>query len=454
MRTIERRSYLGSFLIAATVGLTGPALAGELPTYHLPAYEDDSGNSITPSISLETAFFPQSHSWFGESEANLGDKSDHWFEEALTIGVDGRLSLGANGYLYGRASGVGTATQRTDAAGSNVPDDDLAEISWEDAFAGWNSGDLLNDLGIDALDISYGRQKYEIGTGFLFDDGGSDGRQRGAYWIGAHRAFEQAGIARLQAGGFTARGVFLEPNDKPDTDTRVTGVDLEWGTEDLGTAGIGYYHILDSELASRDGMNLFDLRFDTTPLRRAEFLPGLTLKGEFAYEENGDTQEGYGLYGEVGYDFTDTLPWNLYASYRYAHFSGDDPDSSGRDENFDPLFYGFTDWGTWFQGEILGEYVLLNQNLNSHTIRLQVRPTEDLSVNLLYFHFMLDEAEGFGVSDSDFADEIDLIFDYSLNENISFSVVGAVADPHEGAEEFIGGDETWYYGMFYARLAF
>lgn len=437
-------------LIAATTFQVYPAMAAELP-----AYEDEDGNSLKPSISLEGAFFPQSQSWFGESRTNLGDKSDYWFEEVLTLGLDGNLTLDGFGSLYGRASGIAAATQRTDAAGSNVPDDTQEDISWEDAYVGWNSGDLLADsLGSGALDFSYGRQKYEVGSGFLFDDAGSDGRERAAYWIGPHKAFEQAAIARLETGGLLGRAVFLEPNDNPDSDTRLYGVDLQWTEEGLGSAGIGYYHILDSETDTRDGLDVYDVRIDATPLSRVGFLPGLTLKGEFAFEENGDRVEAYGAYGEVGYDFGATVPWRPYVSYRFAHFTGDELDTSSRDENFDPLFYGFNDWGTWLQGEILGEYVLLNQNLNSHTVRLRLSPGDDLTVNLLYYHFSLDEAESFGVSDSDFADELNLIVDYAMNDNLAFSVIGALADPHEGATEFTGGDDVWYYGMLYTILSF
>ena len=44
-------------------------------------------------------------------------------------------------------------------------------------------------------------------------------------------------------------------------------------------------------------------------------------------------------------------------SYRYAFFSGGET-SSGKSENFDPLFYSGPNWGTWTQGEIVGEWVL------------------------------------------------------------------------------------------------
>ena len=200
-------------------------------------------------------------------------------------------------------------------------------------------------------------------------------------------------------------------------------------------------------------MNIYDIRADLTPLKGKETLPGLTLKGEFTYEKNGDTQEGFGYYGELGYDFGESLPWTPYLSYRYAHFSGDDP-SSSKDQNFDPLFYGFSDWGTWFQGEILGEYVLLNQNLNSSTVRLAVSPTEDLKLNLLYYYFWLDDAAGFGTEGSSFADEVDLTADYTLNDHVFFSLVGGVANPRNGASNFTGGNNLWSYGMFYTNITF
>ena len=200
-------------------------------------------------------------------------------------------------------------------------------------------------------------------------------------------------------------------------------------------------------------MNIYDIRADLTPLKGKEILPGLTLKGEFTYEKNGDTQEGFGYYGELGYDFGENLPWTPYLSYRYAHFSGDDPNSS-KDQNFDPLFYGFSDWGTWFQGEILGEYVLLNQNLNSSTVRLAVSPTEDLKLNLLYYYFWLDDAAGFGTEGSSFADEVDLTADYTLNDHVFFSLVGGVANPRNGASNFTGGNNLWSYGMFYTNITF
>ena len=68
------------------------------------------------------------------------------------------------------------------------------------------------------------------------------------------------------------------------------------------------------------------------------------------------------------YEFTD-VSWKPKLTYRYAFFQGDDPDTPAN-EAFDPLFLGFYDWGTWWQGEIAGEYFLSNSNLKSHLVRV------------------------------------------------------------------------------------
>ena len=57
-------------------------------------------------------------------------------------------------------------------------------------------------------------------------------------------------------------------------------------------------------------------------------------------------------------------------------------------EAFDPLFLGFYDWGTWWQGEIAGEYFLSNSNLKSHLVRAHVAPSDadQRRPDVLQFH--------------------------------------------------------------------
>lgn len=43
----------------------------------------------------------------------------------------------------------------------------------------------------------------------------------------------------------------------------------------------------------------------------------------------------------------------------------------------------------------------------------------------------------------EFADELKVIVDYTLNHNVSLSAVGGLAELHEGTTEFTGGGEAW-----------
>jgi hypothetical protein len=96
-----------------------------------------------------------------------------------------------------------------------------------------------------------------------------------------------------------------------------------------------------------------------------------------------------------------------------------------------PLFLGFYDWGTWWQGEIAGEYFLSNSNLISHLGRIDVAPSDALGAGLLLFTFGLDEPASFapGVTSKEVGWEADVCFDGKMNRNFTLSVILAYADP-------------------------
>ena len=442
-------------LFALLAGVAaGPLAAAELPL-EMPSYHDDKGNELVPSLSLEGAFFPQSQSWFGKSKDNLGETSNYWFEQVGKLAVSGQAALDGYGTMYGKVSGIFAATQRTDAAGSDVPDDTPSDLAWEDAYVGWRSANLFeSSLGTDAHRpvLRPPALPGRLGLPVL---GWRAATVDSAPPTGSGRARRSSRPPSPRSPRTASRRAasFSSPTTTRTPTPSSTGSTCNGGTDDLGSIGGGFYHIFEftHRHARRDERLRHPGRSDPAQGQGDPARPH--LKGEFTYEKNGDTQEGFGYYGELGYDFGESLPWTPYVSYRYAHFSGDDPNSS-KDQNFDPLFYGFSDWGTWFQGEILGEYVLLNQNLNSSTIRLTASPTEDLKLNLLYYYFWLDDAAGFGTEGSSFADEVDLIADYTLNDHVFFSLVGGVANPRNGASNFTGGNNLWSYGMFYTNITF
>jgi hypothetical protein len=409
-------------------------------------YKGENGTYLKGTFRGEMAYFNQKDSWFGESRQNLGDHSGIWWEGVIRPGIEGSYFSDAVGEVYGRTDAVFAATDGTDAANSNDGNGDISDMRMEDAYIGWRSGNLFSSLGKNFLDISFGRQQYVAGNGFLFYSESSNGDRRGAYWTGERKAAQYAGIARVKTGGFSTELLYLRADDAPNTNTKASGVTLDYTFEKAGNVGGGFYYI-DSNLDSRDSMKVYDARFSLHPFA---FFDGLSvlqpfkLEAEYVYENTDDnnTSNGNGWYISAGYQFD--VPWKPSLTYRYASF----------DEDYDPLFYGFYDWGYWYQGEILGEYVLSNSNLDSHMVQLNVKPIDTISINLFYYHFELHDASDFGVDSSNYADEYDLTVDWNPNDHLSFSVVGAYADPNNGAKEQTGGNDNWAYMMLWGSVEF
>lgn len=423
----------------------------------LSIWEGPGDSYLRGTLKTEGGYFDSSNAWFGKDDASIGANTNSWYETAIHPGVEGRYHFQENGEAYGRFSFVNGNTQDIDAAGSNVGfgnDGDTSHTAVENAYLGWRSGNLFSSLGKDFLDLSFGRQQYVAGTGFLFYNQSSNGKNRGAYWSGERKAADYAGIAKINYQQFKADLIYFKANDNPNSDTKVGGITLDYSLGDFGSVGGGYYNV-NSDIQTRDGMDVYDIRFETTPFKAfntADILKPIEFDGEYVYEDNGNDLSASAWYLSMGYGW-DKVSWTPTLTYRYAHFEGDNPNSS-KSQDFDPLFYGFYDWGYWYQGEILGEYALLNSNLNSHMVRLSVDPTTSIHVNLFYYKFLLDKASSFGVQSDNFADEWNLVMDWTANDSFALSLVGGYAKPDSGAKQAYGDNKDWTYGMAYIIYSF
>ncbi len=450
---------VGGIALALLGGLAvGPVLAEdteEAEKSPLTLWEGENGSHLKGTLRAAAAYFMQDDSWFNNSEAVLGERSGSWWETYLHPGIEGSYTLENSSKLYGRVSAVFASTNGIDAGGSNVPYGDVSATRWEDAYVGWRSGELFGSLGEDFLDISLGRQQYVAGNGFLFYNQSSNGKNRGAFWMGERQAAKFSGIVKLKTGNWKADLIYLEADDNPSSDTRLGGLTLDYSFgEAIGGIGGGVYTV-QSDIETRDSMNVWDIRFSLFPFEAfdaPDAAKPLKLEGEYVYEDNGDILGASGWYLSAGYQWKD-VPWKPTLTYRYGSFEGDDTDTQ-KSESYDPLFYGFYDWGYWYQGEVLGEYVLINSNLGAHMLKLNVKPIDSVSASLFYFKFKLDDAEAYGVESRDFADEWNLVVDWTPTSYLTISAVAAYVTPDDAAKEAIGGDDSWSYGMIYAAVNF
>jgi Alginate export len=377
--------------------------------------------------------------------------SDQWFEGYVKPALSASYTLASSSEIYGKVSAVGERTY------GSVPEpfgQDVSSFGPEDLFIGWRSGKSLT-IGENALDFTVGRSRYRLGHGFLLFDGAAEGGTRGGYWTNARQAFEFAAIGRFQPGPHKVEVFYLAKDElvESDSGSRLWGTNYEYSIGKNTTLGATYMKwFAHAEIKpGRDGLNVFNVRAYTAPIPST---PDLSFEFEYASERNGEALDSNAWTLQGAYEFS-SVTWKPKLSYRYAFFQGDDPDTT-TNEAFDPLFLGFYDWGTWWQGEIAGEYFLSNSNLKSHLVRVHVAPSDAVGGGLMFFNFSVDQPRSVGpdVTATDAAFELDAYVDWKLNKNFTLSLVGAFADPGKAVQQATGRTKNFTYGMAYVAYSF
>jgi hypothetical protein len=433
MRNNSRR--LAGAVIASAGILTATAAIAE---YEI--YKDEEGSTkITFSFDVIGAGYLSDDSWFGEDESFLGGDTDDWVDFGVEPALSFETAVG-QGTLFGKVSGVYTSTAGDDASGLTIGLENTDEFTIEQAHIGWRAEDLFDSIEGDTLSLTIGQQDYNIGTGLLINDGGGDGGERGGWYLGMRKAFSEAAVVSFATDEWLVEGFTLK-NDprRGGVQGEALGGNLEYTFGESVTLG-GTYMQADPNLENVDSLDVASVRIDWNAAY------GFGLSGEYV-DESSSQADATGYYGQISYA-AQNMQWSPVLSYRYASFDGDDP-ATEDNEYFNEIAYGFTDWGYWYQGEITGEYVFGNGNLESHMVRLKVQPTEDITLNLFYYDFALDQPASLGITSDDWGDEVNLTLDWQATDNLYVMGVLAALFPGTGAEQWVGGDEDWLHSMLY-----
>jgi hypothetical protein len=453
-------------LLALTV-MAGPAGA---QTTDPPASAPAAAPEPEPAEEARPTGLPERFDWTFNFDAGLGtfgfsnslyanvrpdpsgDLSDNWSESFMKAGVSMSYKMD-DSELFGKLSGVGERTFGIPP--SEVVGEEAASFHIEDLFLGWRSGTSIGESE-NLLEIIGGRSQYKIGHGMILWDGAGEGGSRGGFWSNARKAWELAGIVRVKPGNHTFEAFYLDRDEVPENDThsKVWGGNYELSLgEGSTTIGASYLEVDADPLIRplRDGMDVVDVRVFSSPFSSAR---GFSFEAEYAKEKNGELMSAEAWNVLAAYEFGN-FPWKPKVSYRYAYFGGDDPNSA-RSENFDSLFPGFYDWGTWWQGEIAGEYFVSNSNLITNQVRLHLTPSDSLGMGIIGFAFELDEPAALdpAVTSNDVMVEIDLYADWKINSNFLLSIVAAYGNPRLAVEQAFGRTDDFTYGMLYLAYSY
>jgi hypothetical protein len=356
----------------------------------------------------------------------------------LNWALDGSSFYSTFSFVAATTTLDGELAGQVGRGGDQALDTDLTKIGWRN----------------EVLDFSVGGQEFTIGDGFVIGDGNfNQGGPDGQYWIGAFTAWRNSAVLRVNTQ--PVRGdIFWLRTDDDLGDSRVVGINLETTTkETFGTLGIMYVEIIDEKRFGWEGMQVASIRGADI---KVPGIDNLKLFGEFVIERGkseltGVDNDGNAWYIEGNYRFA-AVRWTPTVFYRYSHFSGDEAGTT-RNEEYRGLFFTIfkRDWDTWYQGEVTGEMHLFNQNQVTQMAKIKVCPRADLSLGFWYYTHELDTPQYFGtpVTDTDWADEINLGVEYYPSDKLYAYWGFAWGHPRQAAVDVFGGrDDTLIVQMF------
>ncbi len=431
---VDRRFRLAT-LAAALLAAQGVMAAEEQKPTGL---EWEFGGDVIGAVSLH------SNPYFGEAEAVIGADGENWTELGIEPWLGMQFPLGG-GVAFGKLSVVATGTFGEDASGLTTGLDDPSEVTLEQANVGWKVDDLFSGLENDTFTVSMGHQDYRIGSGLLIVDGTSDGGERGGWYLGMRKVFQETLLLSLKTDQMLLEAFHVANQPREGgVEGEADGINAEHSFGEAGRVGFSWIEA-DAPALLADSLTTLSARLDITPES------GLGFGAEWV-DQSSDEIEANGGFAQVS--FTPAkMGWSPTFSYRFATFSGDDV-NTGTDEGFRGLAYGYTDYGTWFQGEISGNYPLANGNLQSHMLRAKMTPNEAVTLNVFYFQFSFNEPESFGVTAEDWGDEFNVMVDWAATD--AWYLIGTFGYliPGDAAKQATGGSDDWTSMMFYAQYTF
>lgn len=425
--------------------------------------EEEEWNSFQLSEDLSLSFNGDFYVYHIRNHNSYYKNSNaSWTEVTARFGVDlefreefsGQFRVAGTG-LFGRPENFLRPDPLVDPGGAAAFDSeqgemdtlvDLANLTWHTQLFDRN------------LDVTVGVQELKYGDGFLVMDGYTESR---AIWTSPITSFPAIKgswnvhdgmevdlfAAHVRRNHFTNNEAFLGEGRGFPAGGSLVGGNLHWDEWVEGnTMDFGIFR-KEEDSDSVTGS-------DTT---------AITLRNEFHFEPVTLTAEIVRQYGETRVINSQVQARHLnrrawgghltarvqitdegikpYVKGRYVYFAGDEA-SSSRSEAFDPMFYGWDDWGQWWLGDMTSYQVY---NTNSHVLVFETggELTDFSKLRFLYYRTDLDEKIPSSQIKS-WSHEFNVVYDYTFNEFAFCGVMTGAALPREGAKNFNGKSKTNY----------
>jgi hypothetical protein len=431
-------------------GVPSGMLTGELADF--PVFYKDDRSLVTAIVAGGLGVYSDGNAWFGSPErflksaGYLPSASTTWTEGSVEIGGGFATQLGYSSvYAFGALTGMKTWTIGADI----FRDDGRAFDAIEKAYAGLLYADRASR---NYAKLGIGRQTFTLNDGFLVNlvRGSVNAGDRGASYLGPRLTNEFSVLADGRFGSWSFNAFYIDPSelDVSDTETTFLGGNIRYRFNDNVSFDGTLMTILtsDSVYAGSDDLEREGLNTAAAHLLWKNLgADGVFLESELGHQWHPDLDmSAWAGYGTIGYIARDAK-WTPSISYRYAAFSGDDPDTKTF-ERWDPLLS--TGLGIWLQGISFGK-IVSNSNLATHRVQLNVVPVETLNVTFDYHKLTVpavDDVKANRVpgtlSSSDLGQEFTLSARWAINRNLYLQGIASYAMPGEALRD-IGADENW-----------
>ena len=255
---------------------------------------------VTGLLNGAVALFGMTENLFGPPAALAPagyKKNPGWGEFFIEPGLSATYRLGPSATLYGSFAYVESSTRGMD----NCCVGNIYYGNRELLFGGIRWRDADSGLSLDA---SYGQQDYTVGNQMLLGRAGSNGAHRGANQIGPRNAWANAGIVKAAWQDFNVQAFYLKPNEEPTeaTGTIFNGINAEWLPAGPVRLGFMYLYVPDSNIVTRDQLNIYDLRARVHPVPS---MPHFWLDGEYVWQRKSSVAAD-GWYAQANYNALDT----------------------------------------------------------------------------------------------------------------------------------------------------
>ncbi len=468
----------GGLDIAISVTLAEDGAEGRGLTFggDFPVIYEKDGTFVRFKLDLLALTYANNNAWYGRPDAMLagnplvegepsGEGWDQWVESYVHYGIYGITPINERLYFYGGLSGLASYSVGQEL----FTDETRGWNAVEDAYVGLVGGRTDEAGNRLSYNLTLGRQRFTLANGFLIANTAANGKERAALQANARWASDLLALARIRYNDTMLEAFYLDPDELPDIDTETAYAGLNFEARPMENLDIGLSYVTSPNsnfnyfgptgdiVGTREGLQVWDARFTYTP--NGAGAPGPFFGAEYAVQSNKnfdmDARAGW---AEIGYSFPQAR-WSPTLSYRFARFSGDDPDT-GTYERWDPMLSGGTG-EQWVQGANHFK-VVQDSNVIAHRIQARFRPSPKVEIVPQLWAFHAESKTNIGgnpalsfLSGTEYGYEANITAKWFVSRNTYVHGHLAYTWAGDATRDALGGDaDDWLSAMLFVRYAF